>query len=149
MQRVHDRLAGILVFRHRRPGGQGHQRLPQHMFVAAVDGPCAPAGRSSRLPPSSAHEQAHQATASPCAQCDHPVAQPSMTRRTRPRSARFRPGAPRGQVAGCSRGTDNRPSAARTGARIVKQTEDYRLVPGRGHAWRWSAFEVSSREETR
>jgi len=47
MQHVHGRLAGILVFRHRRPGGQRHQRLPQHMLVPAIDGPCGPAGRSS------------------------------------------------------------------------------------------------------
>ena len=47
VQDLHGGLAGVFVFRHRRPGGQRDQCLPQHMLVPAVDGPCAPTGRSS------------------------------------------------------------------------------------------------------
>jgi hypothetical protein len=36
VQHLHGRLTGILVFRHRRSGGQRHQGLAQDVLVAAV-----------------------------------------------------------------------------------------------------------------
>ena len=47
-QHLDGRLAGILVLRQRRPGGQRDQRLPQHMLMAAVDRLGGAAGRSGR-----------------------------------------------------------------------------------------------------
>jgi hypothetical protein len=47
VQHLHGGLTGVLVFRHRRSSGQRNQGLAQDVLVAAVDGPCASAGRSS------------------------------------------------------------------------------------------------------
>ena len=45
-QHLEGRLAGVLVLRQHRPGGQRDEGLPQHVLVAAVDRLGGPAGRS-------------------------------------------------------------------------------------------------------
>src|SRR5215213_4087396 len=47
-QNLDGRLAGILVLRQRRPGGQRDERLPQHMLMTTVDRLGGAAGRSGR-----------------------------------------------------------------------------------------------------